>query len=88
MKSGPWIGIGGYGAMLGLELDEVLEGPDVVPIVEPADRIGQIVRLPALVGAERTKAEALGRKFFDDYQRELREKGASPARLAREEGCR
>ena len=44
-------------ALLGLDLDVVLEGPDVVPIVDPPDRQSEVVYLPRLTTAERAAAQ-------------------------------
>lgn len=39
--------------LIGLELDDVLEGPDEVPLPAIADREAQVIRLPPLTAEER-----------------------------------
>lgn len=40
-------------ALLGWDLDDVLEGPDVVPVIEPVERESQVVEVPTLTDEER-----------------------------------
>lgn len=45
-------------SMWGLDLDDVLEGPDCVPVIDPPDRCSMLVSLPDLTDAERQRERA------------------------------